>query len=103
MTELAKGLSVLIDTDIISANKSANKSADKSANSGLASANNDKLTEKQREILDVMDVELEYTTGYIAEMIGLKSSRTRQLINELVSLGKVEKMGSTKDRKYKRI
>lgn len=105
MTELAKGLSVLIDIEILSANKSVNsgeKSANKSAIFDLSSANNDKLTEKQREILNLMDVEVEYTTGDIAEKIGLKSSRTRQLINELVLLNKVEKMGSTKDRKYKR-
>ncbi|MCR4717018.1 MAG: hypothetical protein K5656_07530 [Lachnospiraceae bacterium] len=45
----------------------------------------------------------EYTTENIATLIGLKGPRTRQLMNELVELGKVESLGTTKDRRYKRV
>ena len=38
----------------------------------------------------------EYTTEAIAGIIGLKGPRTRQLMNELVELGKVESLGTTK-------
>jgi len=101
VAELSKNLSALIGTEIISAN-SGGESANKSANYNGESANNDlRLTERQREILEVMKDGEEYTTETIAEKIGLKSSRTRQLINELVVLNKLESLGSTKDRRYK--
>ena len=45
----------------------------------------------------------EYTTENIAALIELKGPRTRQLMNELVELGKVESLGTTKDRRYKKI
>lgn len=78
-------------------------STKKSANSVNESANsNENLTERQRDILSVMQIGMKYTTEGIAEKAGLKSSRTRELINELVSLGKIEKTSSTKDSKYKK-
>lgn len=104
--ELSKTLSELIDTEILSANKSANfieESANKLANFESLENGDEKYTKRQREILRVMEADVEYTTETIAQKIGLKSSRTRQLVNELVSLGKIEKTGSTKDRKYKKI
>ena len=39
----------------------------------------------------------------IAAVIELKGPRTRQLMNELVELGKIESIGTTKDRRYKKI
>ena len=68
--------------------KSANKSAD----------NMTLLTKRQEQILTIM--EEGYTTEAIAGIIGLKCPRTRQLMNELVELGKVESIGTTKDRRY---
>ena len=44
------------------------------------------LTKHQKEILTVMEDGREYTTETIAEAIGLKGPRTRQIMNELVEL-----------------
>ena len=83
--------------------KSANKSANKSADSNKESADKmDALTKRQRQILTIMEDGREYTTEAIAVIIGLKGPRTRQLMNELVELGKVESLGTTKDRRYRK-
>ena len=85
-----------------SSKKSANKSANKSADSDKKSADNmSGLTERQKQILTIMDDGGEYTTESIAGEIGLKGPRTRQLLNELVELGKIERLGTTKDRRYR--
>ena len=85
-----------------SSKKSANKSANKSADSDKKSADNmSGLTERQKQILTIMDDGGEYTTESIAGEIGLKGPRTRQLLNELVELGKIESLGTTKDRRYR--
>ena len=84
---------------IESANKSANsdeKSANKSADNMTV------LTKRQEQILTIMEEGREYTTEAIAGIIGLKGPRTRQLMNELVELGKVESIGTTKDRRYRK-
>ncbi len=91
---------------IESANKSADsdkKSANKSADSNKESADNmSVLTQRQRQILTIMEESREYTTEAIAGIIGLKGPRTRQLMNELVELGKVESIGTTKNRRYRK-
>ena len=120
-SENARKLAALISEDlkpsIESANKSANsgeKSANKSANSDKKSANKSadsdeksadsmsELTKRQKEILTMMEDGREYTTEIIAEMIGLKGPRTRQIMNELVELGMIESLGKTKDRRYRK-
>lgn len=108
-SENARKLAALITEDlkvnIESANKSADsnkKSANKSADSDKKSADNmSRLTERQKQILTIMEDGGEYTTEAIAEKIGLKGPRTRQLLNELVELGKIESLGTTKDRRYR--
>jgi predicted HTH transcriptional regulator len=78
------------------------ESANKSADSDKKSADNmSGLTERQKQILTIMDDGGEYTTESIAGEIGLKGPRTRQLLNELVELGKIESLGTTKDRRYR--
>ena len=49
-----------------------------------------------------MDANVEYSAEEIAELIGLKGSRTRQLLKELVDKGKVGITAATKNRKYKK-
>ena len=102
--ELAALISEDLKTNIESANKSADsnkKSANKSADSDKKSADNmSGLTERQKQILTIMEDGGEYTTESIAGEIGLKGPRTRQLLNELVELGKIESLGTTKDRRY---
>lgn len=60
------------------------------------------LTKRQKEILTIMEDVGEYTTEVIARAIGLKGPRTRQILNELVELGKIERLGTTKDRRYRK-
>ena len=108
-SENAIKLAALISEDLKANIESANKSADSNKKSANKSADSDKksadnmsgLTERQKQILTIMDDGGEYTTESIAGEIGLKGPRTRQLLNELVELGKIESLGTTKDRRYR--
>lgn len=63
-----------------------------------------KKTEKNMEkILLLMDYGTEYKTAEIAEKVGLKAPRTRELLNMLAKNGKVEIMGSNQDRRYRKV
>ena len=109
-SENARKLAALISDElkisIESANNSANsdeKSANNSADSNKESADvMVALNKRQTQILTIMEDGREYTTEAIAGIIGLKGPRTRQLLNELVELGKVESLGTTKDRRYRK-
>ena len=79
--------------------KSANNSADSNKESADVMV---ALNKRQTQILKIMEDGREYTTEAIAGIIGLKGPRTRQLLNELVELGKVESIGTTKDRRYRK-
>ena len=97
-SESARKLAALISENLKANIESANKSAD----SDKKSADNmSGLTECQRQILTIMEDGGKHTTESIAEEIGLKGPRTRQLLNELVELGKIESLGTTKDRRYR--
>lgn len=108
-SENARKLAALISENLKANIESANKSADSSKKSANKSADSDKksadnmsgLTERQKQILTIMDDGGEYTTESIAGKIGLKGPRTRQLLNELVEVGKIESLGTTKDRRYR--
>ena len=97
---LAALISEALESSVESANKSANKSAEKSADKSDENVGN--LTKRQAQILSLMEEGKEYTTESIAAVIELKGPRTRQLMNELVKLGKIESIGTTKDRRYKK-
>ena len=58
------------------------------------------LSERQRQILTYMDAGVEYSTEQVAEKIGLKGPRTRQLLNELVNMELLACIGTTKKRRY---
>lgn len=47
-----------------------------------------------------MEKEVLYSTEEIANAIGLKGPRTRQLLNELVEIGVVDCTAATKNRRY---
>jgi ATP-dependent DNA helicase RecG len=86
-----------------SVDKSA-ESADKSAESADKSADTfSLLTERQREILKKMEVGIEYKAEDIENMIGLKHSRTRQLLMQLVEQGRIGTTAETKNRRYIKI
>ena len=98
-SENARKLAALISDELMICIESANKSADsnkKSADAMVA------LNKRQTQILTIMGDGREYTSEAIAGIIGLKGPRTRQLMNELVELGKVESLGTTKYRRYRK-
>jgi predicted HTH transcriptional regulator len=87
-----------------SAEKSA-ESAEKSAESAEKSVeslpqNDDRLSDRHKQILSFMDEGTEYSTDEVADRIGLKGPRTRQLLNELVDIGKLTSTATTKNRRY---
>ena len=77
--------------------QSAEKSADKTAGSEVD------LSDRQKQILSLMNTNVEYSAEEIAEFIGLNGSRTRQLLKELADKGKMCFTAATKNRKYKKI
>ena len=70
--------------------ESAEKSADSSKN----------LEKRFEQILGHMQDDIEYSCDEIAEAIGLKSPRTRQILNEVGSMNKIIISGATKGRRY---
>ncbi|SCY37712.1 Winged helix-turn-helix DNA-binding [Lachnospiraceae bacterium XPB1003] len=64
------------------------------------SADSADLNERQQQILSVMENGKEYSSDEIAKLIGLKGSRTRQLLKELEESGKIESIGSTRGKRY---
>lgn len=62
-----------------------------------------KLTNRQKQILSVMEVGKAYSVEEIAMLIGLKGPRTRQLVNQLVGIGILKVTAVTKGRRYIRL
>ena len=83
-----------------SAEKSA-ESAEKSADKTIRSEAD--LSDRHKQILSLMDTNVEYSAEEIAELIALKGSRTRQLLKELADKGKISFTAATKNRKYKKM
>lgn len=85
--------------------QSVKKLAEKSAESAEKSAETQEelLSERQKQILACMELEVLYRTEEIAEKMGLKGPRTRQLLNELVAMGRLTCTAATKNRRYIRI
>ena len=83
------------------------KSVIKNGDKKVAIKNGDKKqitksTEIQLEyILEYMTPDREYKTSEIAAEIGLKKSRARELVNELVKSGRIEAIGKNKGRRYR--
>ena len=86
------------------------KSAEKSAESAemtkksAESANNkvcmEKLSKRQKQVLDCMRQGESYSTEEVAQIIGLKGPRTRQLLNELADMDLISCTAATKNRRY---
>lgn len=58
------------------------------------------LSERKKQILVYMDAWVEYSIEQVAEKIGLKGLRRRQLLNELVNMELLACIGTTKKRRY---
>jgi len=78
--------------------ESAEKSAEKSADPKIMERMD--LSERYQQILAIMEAGIEYSTKQVAERIGLKGPRTRQLLNELVDKELLACTGTTKRRRY---
>ena len=61
---------------------------------------NQQIQQKNQQILAIMEAGVEYSAEQVAEKIGLKGSRTRQLLNELVNKELLACIGTTKRRRY---
>ena len=82
-------------------NAEAIETAEKSADKTIGLEAN--LSDRHKQILSLMDTNVEYSAEEIAEFIGLKGSRTRQLLKELADKGKISFTAATKNRKYKKM
>lgn len=82
------------------AEKSAESSEKSAESADSKNINSLDLSERHKQILINMDVGVEYSTEQIAERIGLKGPRTRQLLNELVNKELLACIGTTKRRRY---
>lgn len=78
--------------------ESDDKSTEKSAESKIMEKMD--LSERDQQILTIMEAGVEYSTEQVAEKIGLKGPRTRQLLNELVNKELLACIGTTKRRRY---
>jgi predicted HTH transcriptional regulator len=84
--------------------KKSAESVEKSAESVKKSADSEeKISKRHEKILSVMDKDTEYGADEIAMLVGLKSARTRQILKELISLGKIKAIGVTKGRRYMKL
>ncbi len=79
------------------------KSADKKAL--IKNADKKKLTNRTRQqlekITEWMESDREYRITEIAEFLGIKETRARELVRELIQLKKIDATGKNKGRRYK--
>ena len=75
-----------------------NKSAIKISDNKSAIKTSDKSKKRIENIINYLEINGESTANEIAETIGLKAPRTRQLLNNMEM---VEKTGENKNRKYR--
>lgn len=61
---------------------------------------NQQNQKKNQQILTIMEAGIEYGTEQVAEKIGLKGPRTRQLLDELVNKELLACIGITKRKRY---
>ena len=72
----------------------------------IKNADNKKLTNKTRQqlekIIEWMEPDREYRRAEIGEFLGVKETRARELVRELIQLNKIEATGKNKGRRYRR-
>jgi DNA-binding MarR family transcriptional regulator len=61
------------------------------------------LNARQKEILNKMEYGVEYSAAELAEILGIKGSRTRELLNDLVDKGFLNKTAETNRRRYLKV
>ena len=76
------------------------KSADQPADPADQPADPINMKAQHKQILSILEIGKPYSSNEIASMIGLKGSRTRELLKEMVELGYIESTSATNGRRY---
>ena len=83
------------------------KSADKKTLIKSVDKDKKEFTHKTRQqlkiIAETMEPDREYRIAEIAEFLGIKETRARELVRELIRLGIIEATGKNKGRRYRKI
>lgn len=66
----------------------------------VKSSDSEDIKDRHRQILAVLGENREYSAEEIAELIGLKGSRTRQLLKEMLDSKIITAVGSTNGKRY---
>lgn len=90
-----KGASKSAENDLM-------KNGDKKSAIKIGDKKSAKTGERLRQILQCMEAGLEYPADSIAENVGLKASRTRELLKMLVDEDKIEVLGENRNRRYRK-
>jgi ATP-dependent DNA helicase RecG len=88
------------DAQIGKNKKSAIKNSDKKSAIKISDKKSTITEERLQIILKCMQKNIEYNTEEIADMVGLKTARTRELLKMLVNDDKIEAVGANRNRKY---
>lgn len=62
-----------------------------------------KIQENYYAILDTMQFDVWYIAADFKDCVQVKESRVKELLAELIELGKVESIGSTKGKRYRKM
>ena len=62
-----------------------------------------KTQENYNAILDAMQLDVWYKAADFKDCVQVKESRVKELLAELIALGKVESVGSTKGKRYRKV
>ena len=62
-----------------------------------------KTSEHMQRLLNTMTSDGSYQIDEIADILNLKRSRTKEIIASLVKIGKLESIGSKRDRRYRKL
>ena len=77
------------------------KSDDKKATIKSDDKKSTKTGKQQEKILNHMEAEKEYRLQDFCDLLGLKETRTKEILKPLISDGKITVIGKNKDRRYK--
>lgn len=77
--------------------------ADRPADRSADPADKHQLNARQKEVLSKMEYGVEYSAAELAGILGIKGSRTRELLNDLVDKGLLNKTAETNRRRYLKV
>lgn len=77
------------------------KTDDKKPTIKIIDKKNTKTDKQQEEILNHMETDKEYRLQDFCDLLGLKETRTKEILKSLISDGKITVIGKNKNRRYK--